>query len=126
VVCSALTHAHVARLGFEDRWTSPRDLNVLLQDYLPKSVITEEILQPPRPRGLRFYAQDTEASSMFRDGVRDVRLLARAYPEMYDLALRIMIPHRAEILPNSIQVPFPYLEMDEAKPNHHSGLWASE
>jgi hypothetical protein len=42
---------------------------------------------------------------MYIDAVRDVKLLALAYPEMYNLAMRIMAPHRAEILNNTMKVP---------------------
>ncbi len=46
---------------------------------------------------------------MYIDAVRDVKLLALAYPEMYSLATRIMTPHRAEILSNTMKVQSPSL-----------------
>lgn len=47
---------------------------------------------------------EEEIDLMFIDSVRDVKLIALAYPAMHDLAVRIMAPHNKEILNNALKV----------------------
>ncbi len=48
--------------------------------------------------------ETTIQNELYEDAVREVQLLIGAYPEMLNLAVTIMQPHKCEIIADSLQV----------------------